>query len=157
MLNGFKSIQQLSFRVARNSKLHMSSIATKTSIFNPTKEHLQLRQMLRQFVETEVDPQALEFNRAERFNVDLFRKLGALGLLGVTVPTEYGGSGFDATSAVIIHGKPKETSICNLCFIHAFVAHRTIYHHHWHDNNELKPQSNDCHQSDSFHAHFYSC
>jgi isovaleryl-CoA dehydrogenase len=61
--------------------------------------------MLRTFVESEVDPQALEFNRKELFNVPLFRKLGDLGLLGITVDTEYGGSGMDATAAVIAHGK----------------------------------------------------
>lgn len=41
--------------------------------------------MLRSFVETEVDPQALQFNREEKFNYDLFKKLGDLGILGVTV------------------------------------------------------------------------
>ena len=74
------------------------------NLFNPTDEHASLRTMLRDFVEKEVDPQALEFNRKEKFNVDLFRKLGDLGLLGITVETEYGGSGMDATAAVIAHG-----------------------------------------------------
>lgn len=60
--------------------------------------------MQREFVEKEVDPQALAFNRAEKFNVDLFRKLGTLGLLGITVDPEFGGSGMDATAAVIAHG-----------------------------------------------------
>jgi hypothetical protein len=79
--------------------------STKTlDLFNPTEEHASLRQMLRNFVETEVDPQALQFNREERFNEKLFRKLGTLGLLGMTVEQEYGGSGMDATAAVIAHG-----------------------------------------------------
>jgi isovaleryl-CoA dehydrogenase len=59
----------------------------------------------REFVESEVDPQALQYNREEKFNVDLFRKLGNLGLFGITVPAEYGGSGMDAVAAVIAHGK----------------------------------------------------
>jgi len=42
-------------------------------------------------------------DREEKFNVPLFRKLGELGLLGITVPEEYGGAGLDATSAVIAH------------------------------------------------------
>ena len=78
---------------------------TNSKLFNPTEEHQSLREMLRSFVETEVDPQALEYNRAEKFNVDLFRKLGGLGLLGITVDPQYGGSGMDATAAVIAHGK----------------------------------------------------
>jgi alkylation response protein AidB-like acyl-CoA dehydrogenase len=74
------------------------------NMYNPTEEHQSLRQMVRSFVETEVDPQALQHNRSESFNIPLFQKLGSLGLLGVTVDPKYGGSGMDATAAVIIHG-----------------------------------------------------
>ncbi len=81
------------------------SPAATLDIYNPTEEHLALRTMLREFVEKEVDPQALEHNRSEKFNIPLFKKLGELGLLGITVETEYGGSGMDATAAVIAHGK----------------------------------------------------
>lgn len=88
-----KKIQQMS-----------TTTSTQINLFNPTEEHAALRSMLRDFVEDEVDPQALEFNRKEMFNVELFRKLGALGLLGITVDTEYGGSGMDAVAAVIAHG-----------------------------------------------------
>ena len=76
----------------------------KYDIFNPTEEHAALRKMVREFVEKEVDPQALKFNREEKFNVDLFRKFGQLGLLGITVEPEYGGSGMDALAAVIANG-----------------------------------------------------
>jgi alkylation response protein AidB-like acyl-CoA dehydrogenase len=88
-----------------------TSLSTTTSVgvgvvdlFNPTEEHASLRKMVREFVEKEVDPQALELNRKEKFNVDLFRKLGQLGLLGITVEQEYGGSGMDATAFVIAKG-----------------------------------------------------
>ena len=80
-------------------------------VFNPTEEHLSLREMLRAFVEAEVDPQALEYNRQEKFNHELFKKLGNLGLLGITVDPKYGGSGMDAVAAVIAHGIC--CSICN--------------------------------------------
>ena len=62
--------------VCRAHRFHSSQVTTSTSkvdLFNPTEEHLALRQMLRSFVENEVDPQALEHNRQEKFNVDLFR------------------------------------------------------------------------------------
>ena len=39
----------------------------------------------------------------ETFNADIFKRLGELGLLGVTVPPEYGGSGMDASAACIVH------------------------------------------------------
>ena len=70
------------------------------SIFTPTEEHAGLRSMVRSFARAEVDPQALEFDRKEQFNLGLFRKLGELGLLGITVEEQYGGSGMDATAAV---------------------------------------------------------
>ena len=52
---------------------------------NPTEEHAMLRQMVRDFVREEVEPQALEHDREEKFNLDLFRKLGEHGLLGISV------------------------------------------------------------------------
>ena len=59
--------------------------------------------MVQSFVTKEVEPQALEYNRKEEFNVSLFKNLGQLGLLGITVSEEYGGSGMDAVAAVIVH------------------------------------------------------
>ena len=52
----------------------------------PTPEHALFERSLREFTEREVEPQATEFNRAERFNLELFRKAGAQGFLGVTLP-----------------------------------------------------------------------
>lgn len=69
-------------------------------LFAPTPEHALLRETLREFVVREVEPQAAEHDRAERFNQALFRRAGALGLLGVTLPEEHGGSGLDAVAAV---------------------------------------------------------
>jgi len=71
-------------------------------IFAPTPEHALVAQTVREFAEGEVEPQALEHDRAERFNHALFRKAGELGLLGVTIPEAYGGAGLDASAAVIV-------------------------------------------------------
>ena len=68
-------------------------------LFNPTSEHRALRELVRSFTEREVDPQAESSDRAERFNIELFRKLGDLGLLGVTVDERFGGSGLDPVAA----------------------------------------------------------
>ncbi len=57
---------------------------------NPTEEHSMLREMVRNFVRDRVEPQALENDREERFNIGLFREMGSMGLLGLTVPHEYG-------------------------------------------------------------------
>ncbi|MBX7143619.1 MAG: acyl-CoA dehydrogenase family protein [Oligoflexia bacterium] len=92
-------------------------------LFDPTSEHKLLRDTVRQFVQLEVEPQALEFDRAERFNVELFRKLGALGLLGITAPEQCGGSGMDALAAVIAH---EELSASDPGFCLAYLAHAML-------------------------------
>jgi isovaleryl-CoA dehydrogenase len=78
----------------------MSSDWRSFDLYAPTPEHALLADTLREFVAREVEPQAAEHDRAERFNHALFRKAGALGLLGVTLPAEYGGAALDATAAV---------------------------------------------------------
>ncbi len=69
-------------------------------LFHPSDEHAIFDRSLREFVEREVEPQAAAHDREERFNHALFRRAGELGLLGVTLPEEYGGAGMDATAAV---------------------------------------------------------
>ena len=72
-------------------------------IANPTEEHAMIREMVRDFVKEEVEPQALAYDRDEKFNLDLFRKLGDYGLLGITVAEEYGGANMDATAVAIVN------------------------------------------------------
>ncbi len=92
-------------------------------LFNPTEEHQMLRESVRQWVQAEVEPQALEFDRQEKFNLELFKKLGDLGLLGITVPEEYGGSGLAAVAAVIVH---EELSYSDPGFCLAYLAHSML-------------------------------
>ena len=93
-------------------------------LFNPTDEHLALRRMTRDFAEKVVHPQALEHDAQEKFNLPLFRQLGELGLLGVTVDERYGGSGMDATAAVIVH---EELSAADPGFCLAYLAHSMLF------------------------------
>ncbi|MGI9592510.1 MAG: acyl-CoA dehydrogenase family protein, partial [Myxococcota bacterium] len=69
-------------------------------LFAPTPEHTLLAETLAQFVAREVEPQAAQNDRDETFNLALFRQAGELGLLGVTLPEEHGGSGLDAVASV---------------------------------------------------------
>ncbi len=95
----------------------------KFDLFNPTEEHAMLRQTVREFVQSEVEPQAAEFDRNERFNVPLFKRLGELGLLGITVGDEFGGSGMDTVAAVIAH---EEISASDPGFCLAYLAHSML-------------------------------
>jgi isovaleryl-CoA dehydrogenase len=95
-----------------------------TDLFNPTAEHLALREMVRAFAEKEVEPQAAEHDRTEQFNLPLFRKLGDLGLHGITVDERYGGSGMDAVAAVIAH---EELAAVDPGFTLAYLAHSMLF------------------------------
>lgn len=92
-------------------------------LFSPSEEHAQLRAMLRSFVSKEVEPQAIESNAQERFNTTLFLKLAKLGVLGVTVPEQYGGAGMDPLAAVIVH---EELAYADAGFCLAYLAHSML-------------------------------
>lgn len=61
-----------------------------------------LRESIKQFCEKEVEPIAARIDEEDWFPVDVFRKLGEMGYLGLTVPEKYGGSGLGLESQAII-------------------------------------------------------
>ncbi len=61
--------------------------------FNLTENQLMIQDMTRNFAQKEVLPYRNEWDDKEHFPIDILKKAGELGLLGVVVPTEYGGSG----------------------------------------------------------------
>ena len=95
-----------------------------TDLANPSEEHQMLREMIRDFTKEFVEPQAHEYDKKEQFNIELFRELGELGLLGITVPEEYGGSGLDAVAATIAH---EELSYSDAGFGLAYLAHSMLF------------------------------
>ncbi|MFF5446604.1 acyl-CoA dehydrogenase family protein [Streptomyces sp. NPDC012888] len=60
-----------------------------------SEEQAAVRQLAREFSDREITPYAAEWDRAERVDRGIVKKLGSLGFLGLTVPEEYGGSGGD--------------------------------------------------------------
>jgi alkylation response protein AidB-like acyl-CoA dehydrogenase len=63
-----------------------------------TEEQLMVRDLARDFAKNEVAPIAIEIDRDERFPIELFRKMGELGILGTPFSEDWGGSGGDWTS-----------------------------------------------------------
>jgi alkylation response protein AidB-like acyl-CoA dehydrogenase len=62
--------------------------------FDQNENQLMISQMIRDFAEKEVKPFINEWDAKEHFPIDTMKKLGELGLLGIFIPEEYGGSGF---------------------------------------------------------------
>ena len=60
-----------------------------------TAEHEAFRDTVRRFVRTEITPYAAEWDEAETFPRELYKKAAAIGMLGLGFPEEYGGSGGD--------------------------------------------------------------
>ena len=60
-----------------------------------------IRDMVRDFAQREVAPRAAEIDRTDTFPWDLYRQLGELGILGMTLPREYGGEGLDNVSLCV--------------------------------------------------------
>ena len=69
-------------------------------IFNDT--HETLRAEIRRYVERELAPHAEAWEEAEYFPDSVFWEMGRLGYLGLRCPEEYGGSGLDYYSAIVL-------------------------------------------------------
>lgn len=80
----------------------MSTLAeAPTSMnFSINENQTMIADMIRKFGEEHIRPKMMEWDEAQHFPVEVFKKLGELGLMGVLVPTEYGGSGFSYTEYV---------------------------------------------------------
>ncbi len=62
--------------------------------FSETENQRMIAQMVRDFAKREITPRMMEWDERQEFPIELFKKMGGLGLMGVLVPEEYGGAGF---------------------------------------------------------------
>jgi short-chain 2-methylacyl-CoA dehydrogenase len=69
--------------------------------FDLSDEHQLLRSTVREFAEQRIAPVAEELDRDHRFPYEIVAGLGELGLMGIPIPEEYGGSGGDTLSYAI--------------------------------------------------------
>jgi short/branched chain acyl-CoA dehydrogenase len=70
--------------------------------FDLTEEQELVRDTVRKFARDRVRPLAAELDREQRFPYDLVAELAELGLMGMTIPEEYGGSGADTVAYAIV-------------------------------------------------------
>lgn len=76
--------------------------------FKLNENQLMIQQMIRDFAEKEIKPNFMKWDETEEFPVETLKKLGELGLMGIYIPEEYGGSGFsydEYVTALIEIGK----------------------------------------------------
>lgn len=67
-----------------------------------TEEEKQLVEVCKNFAKNEIQPQAQKHDTDESFNLQAFKKMGELGLLGITADSKFGGSAMGATAATIV-------------------------------------------------------
>lgn len=70
--------------------------------FDLNEEQLAVQKMVRDFVANEITPNAKEWDINETFPMDVWKKMGELGIVGTSIPEEYEGSGMDFISHAIV-------------------------------------------------------
>lgn len=65
-------------------------------------EEKELQRVCRDFAQNELAPHAERLDHEEKFNLEAFKKMGEIGVLGITADPEYGGAGLGATAATIV-------------------------------------------------------
>jgi len=69
--------------------------------FNFTEEQIAIRDTARDFAQNEISPSTIERDIKAEFPFEIIKKLGEFGFMGMMVPPEWGGAGFDAVSYVL--------------------------------------------------------
>jgi alkylation response protein AidB-like acyl-CoA dehydrogenase len=79
--------------------------------FDLTDEQRMLRDMVRNFAEKEIRPRAAEIDQTDEFPWDLWKRMAELGILGMTLPPEYGGAGMDTLCWAIAQEEMARASV----------------------------------------------
>jgi butyryl-CoA dehydrogenase len=70
--------------------------------FELSEEHLDVREIARNFTEKKLKPRAEEFDAESKMDPAILKEMGDLGLMGITLPEEYGGTDLDMLSYVLV-------------------------------------------------------
>jgi len=91
--------------------------------FGFTEEQLMLREMVRDFATNELKPIAQKIDENEKIPPEIIKKLGELGLLGASIPEQYGGGGFGEVGYCIMQEEISRACLSTATFIG---AHQSI-------------------------------
>ena len=69
--------------------------------FQLSEDQLSIQSIARDFAQKRIAPVAADFDKSGEFPLENIREMGQLGLMGIEVPTEYGGAGMDSISYVL--------------------------------------------------------
>lgn len=70
--------------------------------FDISENESMIQQMVKDFAEKEIRPNIMKWDESQEFPVELFKKAGELGLMGILVPTEYGGAGMGYNEYIMV-------------------------------------------------------
>ena len=96
-----------------------------------SEEERQLRDVCREFARREIAPYAQEHDHRETFNLDAFRKMGELGVLGITADPQYGGGSMGASAATLVM---EEFGKACPALTLSYLAHSILCVNNIHDN-----------------------
>ncbi len=70
--------------------------------FNLSENELTVQKLAREFAQNEIAPHIMKYDESQEFPMEIARKMGEIGFLGITFPEEYGGSNFSTMEYAII-------------------------------------------------------
>ncbi|MFZ1319950.1 MAG: acyl-CoA dehydrogenase family protein [Ignavibacteria bacterium] len=70
--------------------------------FNLSEQELAVQKLARDFAQNEIAPHVMKYDESQEFPMEIAKKLGDIGFLGIIFPEEYGGSGFSTVEYAII-------------------------------------------------------
>src|SRR6267378_1349762 len=91
--------------------------------FRLTDEQRQIQEMVRDFALSEIKPHLMEWDEAQHFPTEVFKRAGGLGMLGVTVPEEYGGAGLSYVDYIHVI---EELAVIDSGFALSVSAHNSL-------------------------------
>lgn len=112
--------------------MEVPTLEANTGInMDPTENQLMIADMIRKYGEERIKPNIRKYDESQEFPIEIMKELGQLGLLGIFVPEEYGGSGFgyaEYATAIIELGRI-DPSIALSVAAHNSLCTGHIYYH----------------------------